>query len=206
MINVSRRQPAPASLLKKKVYRNDEILEALHEDFLKKCYLTEFYFSDAGLMEVDHFVTQHDDPTHVRKYDWTNLYPIHDKANKKRLKSTPVGGYLDPCDQQDDVENSIIYKVHFSGGVSFQAKDINNLKAVNTAQLLTRVHQEFRGAIKEKHHEILDTLRERDYALKKGEIELVAEKEFLLRNLLSRQSSFTMLMRSITDIPSEFFD
>lgn len=204
MINITRRSNVPASLVSQKTYRTDEVLGALYEDFLGKCYLTEFRFSDKGLMEIDHFVTQHEDAS--REFDWTNLYPIHEKANKKRPKTTPDGGYLNPCHQHDDVEQDIMYRIRFDGTVIFQARDSTNLRAVNTAQLLTHVHVEFKGAISERHNEVVTNLWEWKNAVDKGDTVKALDRELILRSLLSKRSSFTMLMRAITDVPTAFFD
>lgn len=204
MINITCRSNVPASLVSQKTYRTDEIVTALYEDFLGKCYLTEIRFSDKGLMEIDHFVTQTEDAGRV--YDWSNLFPIHEKANKKRPKRTPAGGYLNPCYQQDDVEQDIIYRIRFDGTVFFNARDSTNLKAINTAKLLTHVHLEFKGAVSEKHNEVVTNLWEWKNAVLKGDTMKALDRELVLRSLLSRRSSFTMLMRAITDVPTEFFD
>lgn len=206
MINANRRELAPLSFAAKKAYRNQDVLQALYDDFNGKCYLTEFVFSDVDLMEIDHFVTQNDDPNGLLKYEWTNLFPIHEKANKLRPKSTPVGGYLDPCSIQDNVEQEIEYRIRFDGTATFQAIDQTNLKAINTAKLLSRVHQDFKGAVGKRHHEVVDTLWKWTNACKKGQAKKVAELEILLHSLFSRHSLFTMLMRSIDDVPAEFFD
>lgn len=204
MINVTRRSEAPASLAAQKEYRNTEILQALSDDFLQKCYLTEFRFSDVSLPQIDHFVTQHEDPTKI--YEWTNLYPIHDKANGIRPKITPPGGYLDPCDEQHDVEREILYSIRFDGTVSFKAADPTNRRAVNTALLLKKVHAHFQNAIAERHNEIVTTLWNWKNAIEQQDTERIVEFELLLSSLLSRKSAFTMLMRSIRYVPTQFFD
>lgn len=109
MINVVRDQPAPLSLASLKSYRRPDVIEALHQVFNGKCYLTEKVFDSPKEMEVDHFLTKTERPDLV--FDWQNLYVIDQKANKQRPKKTPVGGYLDPCHAEDNVEQEIIQVV-----------------------------------------------------------------------------------------------
>lgn len=207
MINVVRDQPAPPSLITQKEYRSPDVIEALHQLFKGKCYLTEKVFDSPNEMEVDHFQTQHERSDLI--YDWTNLYAIDQKANKKKPKSTPVGGYLDPCNLADNVEREIIYIVEFGGNVLFKAKNAANQKAVNTATLLNNLHKDLKPAVKDKHHEIVNAVAEWHAAKTLGNKREELEKELLLKKLLSRDSHFTMLMRSIKAIqilPPEFFD
>jgi hypothetical protein len=204
MINTIRSQPAPLSLADQKTYRTDEVLTALFVDFKQKCYLTEYVFHDMGLMDIDHFSTQ-SEASHL-KFDWANLYPIHSRANQARPRRTPEGGYLDPCNFQDDVEQNIIYQVRFDGTPVFKARDQNNQKAVNTAELLTRVHKNFKGAIGFKQQEVENELKKWSTAIGRGELDRVLECESILKSLFSRNSLYTMLMRSIDNAPAEFFD
>lgn len=204
MINVIRDIPAPPSLAAQKEYRNQEVLEALFKVFREKCYLTEKKFDSMNEMEIDHFIPQNDPSKPI--YEWKNLYAIHEKANKQKPKSFPVGGYLDPCDPNDDVEHEIIYKVEFGGNSLFKARNESNLKAANTANLLNRVHKDLKQAISNRHHEIVNAVAEWYHARKEGNQDKELEQELLLRKLLSRDSSYTMLMRSITVVPNTFFD
>ena len=207
MINIERRQEVPLLLAGKKSWRSTGVLDTLFADFKGKCYLTGRDFDDLTDMKVDHFVTRsEDDALH---YEWINLYPIHEKANKNRPKSTPSGDYLDPCNPGEDVEKDIIYLVEIGGGTLFKPLDERNLRAVNTAQLLTHVHRDLKGAIQKKHHEVVHAVAGWLNALLKGRTKEALEKELLLKMLLSRDSQFTMLMRSIeevSDLPDDFFD
>jgi hypothetical protein len=164
MINIKRTQTIPASLDKPEIkqyiqklaaylndpqkeqepqkpcsYRNADILEIFDNDFFAKCYLTEEKFTNSWIMEIDHFIPQNERPDLM--YEWTNLFPISHCANRLKPKKTPKGGYLNPCDDQDNIETEIIYDLsEYGNKLSFTAKDSNNLKAVNTAKLLDRVH------------------------------------------------------------------
>lgn len=207
MINVVRDLPAPPSLTSQKSYRSQDVIESLHRVFKGKCYLTEKVFDSPNEMEIDHFVTQNEkaDQTYV----WQNLYAIDQKANKQRPKQTPPGGYLDPCDEDDDVENEIIYIVEFGGNSLFKARNLTSQKAVNTAALLNHLHRDLKPAVKDKHYEIVNAVAEWDHAKRLGNEQEELEKKLLLKKLLSRDSHFTMLMRSIKAIrslPPDFFD
>jgi len=207
MINVTREQPSPPSLAEQKTHRSDDVIAALWTDFRHKCYLTEKVFDSMKEMEVDHFQTRNERPDLI--YTWENLYPIDNKANKKRPKQTPPGGYLDPCNSAEDVEQEIIYVVEFGGSALFKALNPGNAKAVNTANLLSYLHRDLKPAIKDKHHELVNAVAEWHHAKSSGDVQGELEKELLLRKLLSRDSHFTMLMRSIKalqSLPPDFFD
>lgn len=204
MINVIRDPLAPLSLAEQKTYRSEDVLEALHITFRGKCYLTEQVFASAKAMEVDHFVTQTENSTLA--FEWTNLYPIDNKANKQRPKTTPPGGYLDPCSLADDVEKEVVYVVEFGGNALFKPRDKTNQKAVNTASLLNHIHKDLKQNIRDKHHEVVNAVAEWHHARLLGNQVKEDEKELLLRKLLSRNSHFTMLMRAIPVVPEQFFD
>lgn len=207
MINVVRDQPAPPSLASQKSHRSPDVIDALYQVFKGKCYLTEKVFDSPSEMEVDHFITQSERPDLV--FDWQNLYAIDQKANKQRPKQTPVGGYLDPCHIDDDVEQEIVYIVEFGGNALFKARDSANQKAVNTATLLNHLHRDLKPAVKNKHHEVVDAVSGWYAAKTRGDAQEEVEKELLLKKLLSRDSHFTMLMRAIRavrSLPDDFFD
>lgn len=159
-------------------------------------------------MDIDHFIPQNERP--ALKYEWTNLYPADHKANMMKPRITPPDGYLNPCNPAEDVENEILYHLEVGGGqVHFKARNIQNTKAINTSALLNRLHKRLQIAIKTKYDEVIYTIAEWGAAKAKGDHQKVFEKEVLLKMLLSRGSSFSMLMRSILvvrDLPSEFFD
>lgn len=204
MINIERSEQAPLSLADQKSYRGNDVLDELYKTLRKKCYLTEQVFNSPKEMEVDHFTTQKENGKLL--YDWTNLYPIDNKANKKRPKTTPSGGYLDPCSLDDDVEKDIIYVVEFGGNALFKPRDTFNQKAVNTAELLNHVHRDLKQNIRDKHHEVVHAVAEWYHARNTKNVSEEYEKELLLRKLLSRDSHFTMLMRAIRVVPNHFFD
>ena len=230
MINVTREPNSPASLVTNEIrtyvqecadykddpisnpkpskptsYRTSDLLEAFDRCFHSKCYLTEEKFFNSWKMDVEHFIPQNQDPALV--YEWTNLYPAEHKANMSKPRTNPVGGYLDPCDAADDVENEIIYSItDFGLKPNFNTRDVTNQKSVNTCELLERLHNghdsesvqntaDLRHGIRKRYSEILEKIC--DWRAQN----LNTQKEVQLRNeiklLLSRKASFTMLLRSM---------
>ncbi len=202
---------------KTKDYRNSDLMEAFDRCFYSKCYLTEEKFFNSWKMDVEHFVPQNENPALV--YEWTNLYPAEHKANMSKPRKTPAGGYLDPCDDADDVENQIIYTLTDHGGKpNFDPKDSNNQKEVNTADLLNRLHNghdalssqntaDLRHGIQKRYINILEKICEWR-ALSNG-TQSEVQKRNELKLLLSRKSSFTMLCRSmpaVIQLNNEFPD
>lgn len=162
-------------------YRTKEVLESLHRTFLGKCYLTEKVFESVNEIEIDHFVPRIEQPE--LKFDWTNLYASDHKANISRPKNTPNGGYLDPCSLEDDVEHQILYGLSMDDTPNFQARYEENLKAVNTAVLLNRLHKDLKKAIQDKHNAVLKLMAEWGTAQKNNDSQRVFELEILLKEL-----------------------
>ena len=188
-------------------YRTDEVLQALYNAFEGKCYLTEKVFESVNEIEIDHFVPRAERPD--LKYAWANLYASDHKANISKPKTTPPGGYLDPCNPDDDVEGHILYGLSMDDTPNFQARDANNQKAVNTAGLLNRLHKDLKKAIQDKHSAVLKMMAEWGTAQKNDDRQRVFELEIALKELLSRRSNFTMLIRSsyiVRRLPADFFD
>lgn len=208
MINIDRSNaPFPESLKAQKEHRNDDVLDALYLLFRKKCYLTEQRLRFRNDMQIDHFVPQSKRPD--LKFSWDNLYPIDHRANLIKLNSNPIGGYLDPCNLNDDVEKEIVYTVEYGGSALFHPRDDTNVKAVNTVVLLTKLHRELDEAIRNMHHKVVHAVARWHTAQRQADVQQLREAEITLRVLLSRNSPFTMLMRSIdvvSMLPAEFFD
>ncbi|GAB3543792.1 hypothetical protein [Spirosoma fluminis] len=200
-------------------YRSADLFVAFDDCFFKKCYLTEQAFFTSWSMDVEHFLPQNERPD--LKYEWTNLYPASHDANMMKPRITPAGGYLDPCNPSDDVENGLIYFVDFeSDSIHFQAADPSNIKAVNTAKLLQKLHNgttvethrktvELREAIRKKYIKILERIDDWRNARESNDTRAEFEAERMLKGLLSRRAAFTMLIRSfkaVQRLPVEFFD
>ena len=103
-------------------YRNSDLLEAFDRDFHSKCYLTEQKSENSWIMDIEHFIPQAERPDLV--FEWRNLFPADHYANMIKPRKTPPGGYLNPCDPNDDVETEIIYTLSAMGiSPHFDAKD-----------------------------------------------------------------------------------
>ncbi len=244
MINIERPTEVPASLQSRKIrnyldlvaqhqadptqvskpekpseYRNSDILEVFDLHFFSKCYLTEQGFGSAWEMDIDHFVPFNERPDLV--FEWTNLYPAAHKANMLKPNKTPEGGYLNPCDANDDVEKEVMYAlVQYGVEPRFRAMDPANHKAVNTSALLELLHngrkydensrnntKHLRTLIKIRYDEIMNAIVKWQ-GTNDGLQKFSAAEE--IKALLSRKASFTMLMRSMDAVqvyvPKEFLD
>ncbi len=195
-------------------YRTSSLLDVFEHYFHAKCYLTEQKFPSVWEMVVDHFEPVTINPSRV--FDPSNLYPAAYKANIMRGDFFPPGGLLDPC--SDDVENEIRYSLLEQGELlGFQAVDPNNIKAVNTAYLLNLLHngkpntidsqksaRNLRFLIEKKYKIVLETWGKYWRAKAQDDQDDMLDYQQTLQHLLSRESSFTMLMRSIPIIRKDF--
>lgn len=247
MINIKRSETVPESLQDAKIqtyldaltdwysdrskpqpippinYRNWDVLEVLDIDFHSKCYLTEKRAElSVWEFEIDHFCPKDESPE--LRYEWTNLYPITSDANKMRQKKMPEGGYLDPCEENDDVETEILYDLDDMGEkIYFAASDESNQKAINTAKLLDELHNGtgkdknvkqktagLREMIRKKYTMVNIAITEWQAAMLRKDKQEINKKRNKLKDLLSRKSSFTMLIRSTSIVrncvPNEFLD
>lgn len=198
-------------------YRTCDLLDAFDRDFYSKCYLTEQKFSNSYIMDIEHFEPQNQRPDLT--YDWTNLFPAEHYTNMIKPRINPVGGYLNPCEPTHDVEKEIIYTLSVYGeDPNFDPLDDGNIKAVNTCTLLHRVHnghdentrkatESLRYTIHKKYIEVLNKIIDWKNSIHGTQEEIQIKRE--LRDMLSRTSSYTMLIRSIKavrQLPPDFFD
>lgn len=200
-------------------YRNSDILEAFDRDFYSKCYLTEQKYANSWAMDIEHFRSKAFGQFPELKYKWDNLYPCSHDANIMKPKKEPIGGYLDPCDLADDVEKEIVYTLEFNGEASFDPLNLINIKAKNTAELLEKIHNgidkdsnqktaTLRLFINKKADEVKELIME--WLDVKGNLEDEIRIGRKIKNILSRKSDFTMLLRSLSCVkryvPAEFLD
>ncbi len=199
-------------------YRTSDLLDAFDQCFHSKCYLTEQWFPNAWCMDVEHFVSQDEDPS--KRYEWSNLFPAEHRANKMKPRQTPDGGYLNPCNPEDDVEYEIQYSLSALGQEpNFTARNPENIKAVNTSNLLNRIHNghnndtklataSLRYEIQKKYDHILHLMIQ--WLASPDGSNIKHQYEMELRFHLSRRSSFTMLLRNmvtvLNHIPDHFLD
>jgi hypothetical protein len=201
-------------------YRESDLIQAFDTCFFKKCYLTERQAYSSWEMDVEHFIPQNERPE--LRYTWTNLYPADAYANQMKPKKTPNGGYLDPCSPSDDVEKDIIYYFDVIGEeCQFEPVNESNQKAINTAELLHRIHNGhdtdshaktagLRKAIAIQRNKIYKSIMAWQHAKNSQNTFDEANYRRELKALLSRKAPFTMLMRSTSAvkmyIPKEFLD
>jgi hypothetical protein len=189
-------------------YRNADLFEAFDRDFFAKCYLTEKRYVNSWAMDVEHFKVKAFDQQPELKYEWANLYPANHDANMVKPRKDPEGGYLDPCNDDVNVETELLYTLGPDGFTYFKAADASNIKACNTATLLGKIHNgddfesnkktaTLRHEIFKKEKTILNAIIEWQGAENPQD---KFEAEVKLKILLSRKSSFTMLMRSISAV------
>ena len=203
-------------------YRNSDLIEAFDSCFFSKCYLTEKKFLSSYEMDIEHFLPKNFNESPELRYEWTNLYPADHDANMMKPHATPEGGYLDPCNPEDNVENEILYKLDFDGGAChFKARNNGNTKAINTANLLDILHNGhnemskiktggLRKALFDKRDLVYKTIMNWQKAVIDHNADEAYEQEVKLKWLLSRKNSFTMLIRSTsgvrTFVPIDFLD
>jgi hypothetical protein len=199
-------------------YRRSDVLEAFDRDFYSKCYLTEQKYQSAYSMDIEHFRSKAFGQFPELKYEWTNLYPCSHDTNMSKPRIEPNGGYLDPCDPNDDVETEIVYSLEMGGMAFFDVLNYDNIKAVNTCKLLDKIHNgtddyskkktaELRFLINKKEREVLELIME--YLNEKDNEDKIRVSR-KIKNILSRKSDFTMLLRSLSSVrkyvPEEFLD
>lgn len=202
-------------------YRNADVLEAFDRDFHSKCYLTEQKYVNSWAMDIEHFKSKSFSQSPELKYEWSNLYPCSHDANMSKPKSDPEGGYLDPCNEADDVEKEIVYTLGFGGKAFFDPLNETNIKAKNTVLLLDKIHngvdkdsvkkaKTLQLLINQKLEEVIDLIIDWLAAGKNGNKEEEVRLSRQIKNLLSRKSHFTMLLRSHKyvkkHIPVDFLD
>lgn len=192
MIRVERRKEPPKSLANKKDWRAQDVLDALWEDFLGKCWLTETPLTRGGF-QVDHFKPRNDGGAH---FDWENLFPVHPDTNSRRKKQIPETGMINPC--RDDVVR--IAQEWDDDHPMFYPTDPEDAKAAFTATELDKLHNDGSG----KARDLLDAITRRvtatlAAALRYYTTEDPREKEasrYILARNLSRRGGFTALVRS----------
>ncbi len=202
-------------------YRTENLLEAFDRDFYAKCYLTEQKFENSWAMDIEHFRSKAFGQYPELRYEWTNLYPCSHDANMMKSNTEPLGGYLDPCDAADDVEKEIVYTWGLGGKFDFDSLNPQNPKALNTAKLLDKVHNgtdknstqktaTLRKFIADKVQTVTELIMEWLAAGKDGNKEEEVKTSRKLKNILSRKSDYTMLLRSQPSVkkyvPKDFLD
>lgn len=200
MIDVKRRVVAPEGVAKR-VLRADDVLEALHVDFLGKCYLCECRVSRGGF-EIEHRVQRSHDA--AREHDWTNLFPSCEGCNKRRSRKHPDGGLLDPAGGDGSVERRleqrIVDRPPNPQRPYFRSREPSDLAAVNSAAELDHIHNDPDSP---KARDLRDNIVYHQHRVYKECVRYLqadagARSEIgeYLRELLSRRAPYTALTRA----------
>lgn len=135
MFNVIRTPDVPASLIERRSYSEEDVLNVLREIFHDKCYLCEI--KDPTSINVEHFYSHQGDLD--KKFDWNNLYYVCGRCNN--IKLTKYNNPLDCTDPAVDVFRSV---KHLPPHTPYQKKII--IQAMNgddktreTAELLDEI-------------------------------------------------------------------
>jgi len=139
-----------------------------------------------------------------------------------RPRQWPAGGLLDPC--RDAVETRLVATIGALGSEpQFDAVDPADMAAQNTADLLNPLHNgraddtnsqlntnHLRVTIAKQYDKVLHAIIGFQAAEQGIDMQRRAQARRDLRNLLSRKSAFTMLMRAVkavvTTVPAELLD
>jgi len=209
MINVDRNVVAAPSVVNN--YRTPEILAALGIVFLDKCYLCEKKLPHANFFQVDHFIPKNEDPD--LEFEWSNLYLCCIECNGTRTKSTPAGGYLDPCNIVDDVEDEIVYSLpaYEYNEPLFTPRLVDpSDKTKNAIIQLKRMHYggtavakikcaAFREVISKRATKLISKIAEEKKAIIEGNNILANQRAQEIENMIKNDAPFTMLMRNLVE-------
>jgi len=204
MINVNR--DVTVEPIVKNAYRTIEILKALGIVFKNKCYLCEKKDTSPGIFDVEHFETQKE--AVEKKYIWSNLYLACHICNGIKPKISPIEGFLDVCNPDEDVEEFIGYEfdsLEYDKPIFYTIDPSQKTK--NTVKLLKKLHfghnpnsklrtASLREAINRQAKKVLSTIVNYKKAANIGDRGSLQIEERNLRIHFSKESPFTMLMRS----------
>ncbi len=189
-----------------------EIYKKLGIIFHNKCYLCETKEFNPATFEVDHFISQSKDLS--KKLDWNNLY-LACRGTCNQYKSASFDNILDPCSH--DVEKLIIYELtrgYFKP--RFYATNPSNIKITNTCKLLDKIHKGNNKKSIYKTKTLQEVIRiQASFAIaelnhikqnspntekeKKEKIKNTQKLEQDIKEFVSRESPYTMLMRSLAE-------
>ncbi len=205
MIN-SDRNIVEAPVIKKN-YRTKAIYKKLGVILKNKCFLCETKKEAAENFHIEHFNPHKGDSE--LKFDWNNLLlACGDTCNLYKSDKTEL---LDPCNPKHDVENLIEYEIIKDGfdiKLRFYAKEENNKKLKNTCNLLDKIHNGDQTKSEIKTASLRNAILKRTEALSRATINYYKAKhkknsvekqraEKIIKDIISRDSPYTMLLRSI---------
>lgn len=137
MVKVERRKEIPASLQAENLpasstaYKNPDVIEALREDFHKKCYICEVLPTRG--FEVEHLRPHEGGKRKEMMFAWGNLFPACKHCNNIKNNDRYKDKILDCC--ADDPEKFMTQR-YVDGRVEIMSLAKGNEKAVMTAELI----------------------------------------------------------------------
>jgi len=205
MINFDRTKAQAPTINKN--YKTEQVYDALEIVFGNKCYLCGTWQPDPRNFDIEHFKAHRNDP--FLKYLWINLYLACGGTCNQYKSDAKI---LDPCNPDEDVEILIIYEYIFTAQkiiLRFHPKDPNNQKVVNTCNLLDKIHNgsdpksvrktaALRLAIRERAEQLYKTIIKYYRSGREGNKFEEAKALHEIKQICSRYSPYTMLMRTIT--------
>lgn len=135
MFNVTRIMPAPISLAHRRSYSEKDVLDALNEMFMGKCYICET--KELISINVEHFDAH--EGNEDKKYDWNNLFFCCARCNN--MKRHLFNGLLDCTDANIDVLRLIKHQFPVTPHqkeIVIQAMN-SDPKTIKTAELIRKV-------------------------------------------------------------------
>ena len=189
----------------KKQYRTPEVLEKLGVIFHNKCFLCETKEYKPDNFEIEHLKPHKGNEK--LKYDWNNLY-LACGGTCNQYKSS-FENILAPCNIEHDVEKFIIYELEYiDKRPHFYSSNEKNILIKNTCDLLEKIHNGNNSAAINKTAALREAIRERAvklllaiknyYKAKTNNSNIEKQKnERLIKEIVSRKSPYTMLMRSL---------
>lgn len=208
MFPVHKSKDVPASLAANTSYSEQDVIDALSQDFHNKCYICEI--KDPLSLNVEHFKAHKDDP--IKKFDWNNLFFACARCNN--IKRHHFDDILD-CTNPD--ENVLLAIRHvfpttaYSGHVDIIPMDERE-ETKRTALLISKVFNDtntgnkkltrtfLKKRLMKKYKDFLELIWNYD-----DEDTLPEEKEYIekkIKNMLKDEYEFSAFIRwSIIDAP-----
>lgn len=206
MVYFEKKYPAPSSLEKECLkpngsYKEEDVLNKLHDNFYNKCYICES--KDLESINIEHFAP-HKKINNIRKFNWSNLFWACSHCNQIKSDTEPL---LNCTIKDDRVDENIRYYINddlYEDKVVVESI-VSSIEIENTVELLHKVYHgttiQNKFQAREKRNKIYDELCDfTNYIQKYNRIEDERKKKQLfevIKNELSNESAFTAFKRWI---------
>lgn len=147
MVKIQRTPAAPASLAIEKAkgtdnYRNEDVIQQLHQDFHGKCYLCEI--DELQSIQVEHLKAHHNGQDRDRMFDWNNLFYSCAHCNNVKNTKQYEDSILDCCQVEPE---AYIKQELINNHVSVEALDDSHTTRM-TAKLITECFEKTNTGIR----------------------------------------------------------